>query len=141
MLLPALSKARERAQATKCLSNLKQCGTGWSFYGNDWQGYMPLNYPDQTLPSPAAAPSSTAGTPLSARGATRQDHSVRRVRQKHRMFALSGITKVNTYSLGRVYGAMHINTSPQRRPEDWWRYRIRQASSSTGRKARAKTMP
>ena len=36
LLLPALSKARVAAQATKCTSNLKQCAMGISLYTNDW---------------------------------------------------------------------------------------------------------
>ncbi len=125
MLLPALSKARERAQATKCLSNLKQCGTGWLLYGNDWQGYMPLNYPDQTFAVAGGGtiingwdsfvgPWRNSGKTIPSGGYVKNTACLR----------CPGITKVNTYSLGRVYGAMHINTSPQRRPEDWWRYRM-----------------
>ena len=37
MLLPALSKARSRAQSTGCVNNLKQIGTGITFYCNgEW---------------------------------------------------------------------------------------------------------
>lgn len=32
MLLPALNRARDRANATKCLSNLKQLGTSFAMY-------------------------------------------------------------------------------------------------------------
>ncbi|MBR6372973.1 MAG: DUF1559 domain-containing protein [Victivallales bacterium] len=35
MLLPALSKAREKARITSCLNNLKQVGLGVHMYGND----------------------------------------------------------------------------------------------------------
>lgn len=35
MLLPALSQARERAKATKCLSQLKQIGLAVDMYAND----------------------------------------------------------------------------------------------------------
>ncbi len=37
MLLPALSKARAAAQATKCINNLKQLVLQNHFYANDWQ--------------------------------------------------------------------------------------------------------
>ena len=35
MLLPALSKAREKARAISCVSNFKQVMTGWEMYLND----------------------------------------------------------------------------------------------------------
>ena len=40
LLLPALQQARERANATKCASNLKQIGTAAQMYGNDSGGYF-----------------------------------------------------------------------------------------------------
>jgi prepilin-type processing-associated H-X9-DG protein/prepilin-type N-terminal cleavage/methylation domain-containing protein len=40
MLLPALGKAREKAKAINCTSNLKQIGTAVSMYVNDWD-YLP----------------------------------------------------------------------------------------------------
>lgn len=38
MLLPALNKAREKAHASNCINNLKQMGTGFAFYSNDFKG-------------------------------------------------------------------------------------------------------
>ena len=40
MLLPALNKARGRAQANSCTNNLKTLGTAISFYSNDYAGWM-----------------------------------------------------------------------------------------------------
>ena len=39
MLLPALNKARERARAISCTSNLKQCGLALQLYAGDYDGY------------------------------------------------------------------------------------------------------
>src|SRR6202453_4045817 len=35
MLLPALAKAKQKAQATSCLNNQKQLTLGWIMYAND----------------------------------------------------------------------------------------------------------
>lgn len=50
MLLPALSKARERARAATCLSNLKQLGIAVTMYIQDYNEYFPqavrfMSYP------------------------------------------------------------------------------------------------
>ncbi len=39
MLLPALTKAREKAKAIQCVSNLKQCGSADALYMNDYDGW------------------------------------------------------------------------------------------------------
>ena len=41
MLLPALGKARERAQSTRCLSNLRQIGQAVAQYSMDNEDYYP----------------------------------------------------------------------------------------------------
>jgi len=45
MLLPALSKAKEKAQRTTCLSNLKQMQLCWILYTDDYNDYCPPNGP------------------------------------------------------------------------------------------------
>lgn len=40
MLLPALQKARMKAVAIQCVSNLKQCGTAWDLYASDYGGFV-----------------------------------------------------------------------------------------------------
>src|SRR5262249_9704125 len=42
ILLPALGKAREQANITKCLANLQQIGVGIELYNQLSQGAMPL---------------------------------------------------------------------------------------------------
>ena len=44
MLLPALNKARERARAINCLSNLKQVGLSTLLYAEDYSGYAPARW-------------------------------------------------------------------------------------------------
>jgi prepilin-type N-terminal cleavage/methylation domain-containing protein/prepilin-type processing-associated H-X9-DG protein len=45
MLLPALSKAKERANEIKCVNNLKQLQASHLMYSGDNGEYMPPNYP------------------------------------------------------------------------------------------------
>lgn len=42
VLLPALSKAREKARQIKCVSNLRQMGLAITMYAQDWDDWMPL---------------------------------------------------------------------------------------------------
>ncbi len=41
MLLPALGSARNKAHAISCTANMKQLGSGFDFYINDYDGRMP----------------------------------------------------------------------------------------------------
>jgi prepilin-type N-terminal cleavage/methylation domain-containing protein/prepilin-type processing-associated H-X9-DG protein len=43
MLLPALSQAKQRAQATQCMSNLRQIMIGWQMYSHDSGGLFAIN--------------------------------------------------------------------------------------------------
>ena len=44
MLLPALSKAREKARAISCTSNLKQLGLGLAMYADDFNDFTTPDY-------------------------------------------------------------------------------------------------
>jgi prepilin-type N-terminal cleavage/methylation domain-containing protein len=43
LLLPALAKAKERAKAINCLSNIKQLSLAWTLYSGDYQENLPVN--------------------------------------------------------------------------------------------------
>lgn len=43
MVLPALSKAKQRAQGTQCVSNLRQFGLAWVMYAGDHDDRVPPN--------------------------------------------------------------------------------------------------
>jgi len=42
ILLPALGKARQAAQETKCLANVRSNGLAMQTYANDWNGWFPI---------------------------------------------------------------------------------------------------
>ena len=48
MLLPALSKAREKARQSVCMNNLKQIYFNWAHYSEDWDGWI---FPPQYKPN------------------------------------------------------------------------------------------
>lgn len=49
MLLPALSGAKKMAHRITCLNSQKQIASGFLFYANDYNGYLPASY-NSTLP-------------------------------------------------------------------------------------------
>jgi prepilin-type N-terminal cleavage/methylation domain-containing protein/prepilin-type processing-associated H-X9-DG protein len=52
MLLPALSKAKAKAQGIQCVNNMKQMALAWVVYADDHDGRLPLNH--SWIPTPAA---------------------------------------------------------------------------------------
>jgi prepilin-type N-terminal cleavage/methylation domain-containing protein/prepilin-type processing-associated H-X9-DG protein len=47
MLLPALAKAKQKTQGTKCLNNMKQLAVGWTLYSGDNDAKLPNNLDNQ----------------------------------------------------------------------------------------------
>ena len=49
MLLPALSRAKEKAQKIQCLNTLKQFGIAAQMYASDFNDYVPSDYITQGM--------------------------------------------------------------------------------------------
>ena len=50
MLLPALTRAKQKAQSISCMSNTKQLSLAWIMYANDNKDFLPPNdYPYTTV--------------------------------------------------------------------------------------------
>ena len=60
MLLPALQQARERANASKCTSNLNQFGKAVAMYADDYSDYIPGSRSKSGFSTPLNSPWSTA---------------------------------------------------------------------------------
>jgi len=43
LLLPALSRAKQKAQGIYCMNNLRQVMLGWKMYASDYSGAFPCN--------------------------------------------------------------------------------------------------
>ena len=59
MLLPALSKAKERAQSLRCVNNLKQLNLGWILYSGDASDRLVNNW--ATVTTDVSTPESWVG--------------------------------------------------------------------------------
>ena len=66
LLLPALSKAKIKAQSISCVSNLHQLSTAWVMYGGDYTEIMVPNF----LATPLAWIDGTVGSVHVLPGAT-----------------------------------------------------------------------
>ncbi len=64
MLLPALSKAKQKAKATQCMNNEKQIMLAATMYGDENNDFIiPLYLPGPTLPGAVFAPGGTSSGP------------------------------------------------------------------------------
>ena len=143
MLLPALNNAREKSRSIKCVSNLKQCGTGWLLYGNDFYGFMPLNQPDLT--SPVTGGGTMYNTWDSFVGPWRNSGKTLKAGNyldNLNAFRCPLTMKINTFQISRCYGGLQLNqtTYIQRRPEEGGNTGLSAGLCNTGRKVRVKIM-
>ncbi|HEV7924637.1 MAG TPA: prepilin-type N-terminal cleavage/methylation domain-containing protein [Verrucomicrobiae bacterium] len=61
LLLPALSKAKQEAQGSQCISNLKQLSIGWTMYSGDSRGFLARNGDEGGQPASLADPTAQPG--------------------------------------------------------------------------------
>ena len=56
ILLPVLSKVKQAANRTACMSNLRQLAMAYHLYAGDNKGYLPMGWPDPGSEGPPARP-------------------------------------------------------------------------------------
>jgi prepilin-type N-terminal cleavage/methylation domain-containing protein/prepilin-type processing-associated H-X9-DG protein len=75
MLLPALAKAKQRAQAAQCISNLRQMTLGWKMYSGDNQDRLMPNGDETSQPASPTDPAAQPGGSLAQWCPGRQDQA------------------------------------------------------------------
>ncbi len=73
MLLPALAKAKQKAQGIQCISNLRQLSLGWKMYSGDNQGLLVPNGDETHQPTSLTDPAGQPGGALAQWCPGRQD--------------------------------------------------------------------
>ena len=61
LLLPTLSKAKQKAQGSSCLNNLRQLQFGWTMYASEFHDHLPLNHGGDAAGKSADIPCWVAG--------------------------------------------------------------------------------
>src|SRR5271170_5884238 len=61
MLLPALAKAKQKAQGIQCISNQRQLTLGWLMFANDNNGNFPKNGDETSQPLSPTDPTAQPG--------------------------------------------------------------------------------
>lgn len=122
MLLPALSRAKGKAQAINCLNNLKQLNTCWYLYTGDNNDQLVMNNPFATTPDTSwltgnmSDPVQATNTRLIQIGYLwRYNNSLALYHCPSDKSMAGSVLKVRSYSLG---GQMGSTDNPQGRPWD-----------------------
>src|SRR5258707_1814492 len=63
MLLPALAKAKQKAQGIQCINNLKQLVLAWKLYSGDSQDKLSANGDEAAQPASPTDPTAQNGGP------------------------------------------------------------------------------
>ena len=63
MLLPALTKAKQKAQGMRCVSNLRQLTLGWIMYSGDSNGSLAQNVDENDMPTSLTSTASPGWCP------------------------------------------------------------------------------
>jgi prepilin-type N-terminal cleavage/methylation domain-containing protein/prepilin-type processing-associated H-X9-DG protein len=75
MLLPALSKAKQKAQGIQCVNNLRQLTLGWKMYSGDNQDRLAHNGAEADQPAGLTDPNGQSGGSLAQWCPGRQDQA------------------------------------------------------------------
>jgi len=68
ILMPALSKARQQAQSTQCMSNMRACGQTFMLYATENKGYLPMCVLDSIAKLPSFNVATNTTFPIATGG-------------------------------------------------------------------------
>ena len=120
LLLPILTKAKDKAHRTTCLSNLRQLGIAWALYADDNQGLLvesyPVNNPDAWVQGDMTKPNEACDADLIRSGKLfHYNQSVAIYHCPNDSGALVGgkqIPTVRSYSMNCFMGARDLRIGP-----------------------------
>jgi len=107
MLLPALNKARNRANSIKCLNNLKQLGTWSNMYSTDYDDFLLLAGGNLSLSDPAGFSGSWIAL-LQRNYAGKSASTATELEQESPWKGTPFYCPDNTYTINKSGGLKHI---------------------------------